>query len=186
MTVCNVYSQQIYDKINSLVIETRRYFPNITISLSCLIHRESKTGQEVFVQKINEVNSLIKGLSNDINIIPNHNLNNPKLRSDGLHLNDHGTAILVKNFKSVIAANSKERYQTEYKENRHASDQFPSDERQPIRQNMSKTLQHPRQTVQWPPNFTSPYLFNPLQPYPMTFPSNANIPWFPYGHMNKV
>ena len=101
--------QQIYDKINSLVFEKRKSFPSTKISLSCLIHRELKTGQEVFVQKINEVNRLIKGLSNHINIIPNHNLNNPKFRSDGLHLNDHGTAILVKNFKSVITASSNER-----------------------------------------------------------------------------
>ena len=176
--------EQIYDKITSLIIETRKSFPNTKISLSCLIHRELKTGQEVFVQKINEVNRLIKGLSNDVNIIPNHNLNNPKFRSDGLHLNDHGTAILVKNFKSVIIAISNESNQIEYKENRRASDERQQHE--PLQQNMHMAQQHPRQTVVWPPNFHSPYFFNPLHPYPMTFPSNANMPCFPYGQMNKI
>ena len=95
-------TDEILLQIKDLVLKMKNKFPQVKICISSLLHRETKEGNEAFVNKINEVNRNLKILCENIgaSLILNDNLNDPSYRSDGLHLSFKGTMALARNFKS--------------------------------------------------------------------------------------
>ena len=95
-------TDEILLQIKDLVLKIKNKFPQVKICILSLLHRETKEGNEAFVNKINEVNRNLKIQCENIgaSLILNDNLNDPSNRSDGLHLSFKGTMALARNFKS--------------------------------------------------------------------------------------
>eukprot|EP00112_Aurelia_sp_Birch-Aquarium-sp1_P019797 Seg4968.2 transcript_id=Seg4968.2/GoldUCD/mRNA.D3Y31 product="hypothetical protein" protein_id=Seg4968.2/GoldUCD/D3Y31 len=95
---------KIVEQFQRTINEITTTYPNLSIYISTILPREDlkTTGS---AQKINYVNDQLKGLSSQLNfkVIDNaSNLEDPKLRYDGLHLTEKGTAILSRNFKDAF------------------------------------------------------------------------------------
>ncbi len=126
--LCHVGTNDLSDKLSSTILRDFKdlihiikfKFPNVRILISSIVSRESKQGNKAHTAKIQEVNSGLSSLANELcfEIIDNSNLYDPNYRYDGLHLNNKGTAKMVKNFKEKIWP-SRERNSTE-ENRRHA------------------------------------------------------------------
>ena len=179
-------SETIVTKLNSLACEMMSKFPSVNVYVSTIIYRESRNGKNNFELKIDEINRELENIANTnhYKVINNENISDPAYRYDGLHLNNDGTAQLVKNIKSNIL----NRYR-QNKPERKASDRYNKSENRFTKNdgdNLSKrsNIEEKNATVTGQPyfhklNMSTPYGPPYYWPYPsMPHPFHFQPPHF--------
>ena len=182
---------EILEQLRALVNKIKGQFPATKVFFSEIIFR----GTRSYEPEINEINEELVKIGKELNfdIIKNKNLQQPKFRHDGLHLNDHGSALLAINIKSKLSPsrrkNGLEREQSAQtpEENttspRPKTQQQPTPERTPENIGESRSAYFAPGTINWP-SMSTMYGQPMLWPYPAMTPSQ--MPYnFPF-HIPRV